>query len=151
MSQLKVRRLPPVTRVSANGHATTVVIVENHQLGSESLSLLLDGQKDMEVVGSATSVAEAAALPRQLAPDVVVMDFHLDDGTGRDAAIAMRHSFPDARFVFFSRDDSDGARLAAVEAGAIDYLQKSRPASVCIAEVRQSERWSTLVTTGMVS
>src|SRR5438477_174725 len=85
MSQLKVRRLPPVTRVSANGHATRVVIVENHQLVSESLSLLLDGQKDMEVVGSATSVAEAAALPRQLAPDVVVMDFHLDDGTGRDA------------------------------------------------------------------
>src|SRR5438105_3814992 len=113
MRQLKVRRLPPVTRVSANGHATRVVIVENHQLVSESLSLLLDGQKDMEVVGSATSVAEAAALPRQVAPDVVVMDFHLDDGTGRDAAIAMRHSFHDARSVCSRRDDSAGPRPTA--------------------------------------
>src|SRR5438445_2457 len=151
MSQLKVRRLPPVTRVSANGHATRVVIVENHQLVSESLSLLLDGQKDMEVVGSATSVAEAAALPRQLAPDVVVMDFHLDDGTGRDAAIAMRHSFPDARFVFLSRDDSDGARLAAVEAGASAYLHKSSPASEVIAAVRQVGRGVSLITPAMVA
>jgi len=151
MRQLKVRRLPPVTRVSANGHATRVVIVENHQLVSESLSLLLDGQKDMEVVGSATSVAEAAALPRQLAPDVVVMDFHLDDGTGRDAAIAMRHSFPDARFVFLSRDDSDGARLAAVEAGASAYLHKSSPASEVIAAVRQVGRGVSLITPAMVA
>src|SRR2546429_6861229 len=118
MSQLKVRRLPPVTRVAVNGQATRVVIVENHQLVSESLSLLLDGQKDMEVVGKATSVAEAAALPRLLSPDVVVMDYHLDDGTGHDAALAMRDAFPDVRFVFLSRDDSDDARLAAVEAGS---------------------------------
>ena len=54
----------------------------------------------MEVVGKATSVSEAAALPRGMKPDVVVMDFHLDDGTGHDAALAMRHAFPNTRFVF---------------------------------------------------
>src|SRR5438445_7941151 len=151
MSQLKVRRLPPVTRVSANGHATRVVIVENHQLVSESLSLLLDGQKDMEVVGSATSVAEAAALPRQLAPDVVVMDFHLDDGTGRDAAIAMRHSFPDARFVFLSRDDSDGARLAAVEAGASAYLHTSSSGAEVIAAIRKVAQGASLIAPTMIA
>jgi DNA-binding NarL/FixJ family response regulator len=151
MSQLKVRRQPPALLAGANGGPTRVVIVENHQLVSESLGLLLDGQKDMEVVGSATSVAEAAALPKHLAPDVVVMDFHLDDGTGRDAALAMRDSFPRARFVFLSRDDSDGARLAAVEAGASAYVHKSSPASEVIAAVRQVGQGMSLITPAMVA
>jgi DNA-binding NarL/FixJ family response regulator len=108
----------PGLRVIDGGSPIRVIIVENHQLVSESLGLLLDAQKDMLVVRKATSVAEAAALPRNLAPHVVVMDFHLDDGTGRDAAVAMREIYPSVRFVFLSRDDSDDARLAAVEAGA---------------------------------
>ena len=118
MSMLKSRRPPPVARGNGNGNGgpIRVVIVENHQLVSESLGLLLDGQKDMEVVGKATSVAEAGALPRQISPDVVVMDYHLGDGTGHEAALAMRDSFPNVRFVFLSRDESDDARLAAVEA-----------------------------------
>src|SRR2546429_7105726 len=141
MSVLKSRRPPPVVIVNGNGNGnrgpTRVVIVENHQLVSESLSLLLDGQKDMEVVAKATSVAEAAALPRLLAPDVVVMDYHLDDGTGHDAALAMRDVFPNVRFVFLSRDDSDDARLAAVEAGSSAYLHKSSAASDVIDTIRK--------------
>ena len=154
MSVLKSRPPPPpAIPLDGNGNrgATRVVIVENHQLVSESLSLLLDGQKDMEVVGKATSVAEAAALPRLLAPDVVVMDYHLDDGTGHDAALAMRDVFPNVRFVFLSRDDSDDARLAAVEAGASAYLHKSSPASEVIASIRVVAQGGSLITPTMVA
>jgi DNA-binding NarL/FixJ family response regulator len=122
-----------------------VVIVENHQLVSESLAMLLDSQTDMDVVGTAKSVQEAAALPRHTAPDVVVMDFHLDDGTGRDAALAMRESYPNTRFVFLSRDGSDEARLAAVEAGASAYLLKSGPASEVIDSVRKVGQGHSLI------
>jgi DNA-binding NarL/FixJ family response regulator len=119
-----------------------IVIVENHQLVSESLGHLLDGQMDMEVVGTAASVAEAAALPPALSPDVVVMDFHLDDGTGRDAALAMREPFPNARFVFLSRDDSDDARLAAIEAN---------PAAEVIAAIRKVAEGASLITPAMIA
>jgi DNA-binding NarL/FixJ family response regulator len=122
-----------------------VVIVENHQLVSASLALLLDGQKDMEVVGKAASVAEAMTLRLQTRPDVVVMDFHLGDGTGRDAAIAMRAMFPNVRFVFLSRDGSDDARLAAVEAGASAYIHKSSPAADVIAAIRKVAGGATLI------
>src|SRR5438552_16396844 len=137
MSQLKTRRPAPVVSMNGNGGPIRVVIVEKHRLVSESLGLLLDGQKDMEVVGKATSVAEAGALPRQLSPDVVVMDYHLGEGTGHDAALAMRDIFPNVRFVFLSRDDSDDARLAAVEAGASAYLHKSSAASDVIDTIRE--------------
>lgn len=128
-----------------------IVIVENHQLVSESLGFLLDGQEDMHVVGRAASVAEAAALPPRLSPDVVVMDFHLDDGTGRDAALAMREPFPNTRFVFLSRDDSDDARLAAIEAGASAYLHKSNPASEVIAAIRKVAAGVSLITPAMIA
>lgn len=122
-----------------------VVIVENHQLVSESLGLLLDAQRDMEVVGSATSVAEATTLRPQIAPDIAVMDFHLHDGTGHDAAIAMRSIFPNLRFVFLSRDSSDDARLAAVEAGASAYINKTSPAAELIDAIRKVAAGQSLI------
>jgi two-component system, NarL family, nitrate/nitrite response regulator NarL len=127
------------------------VIVENHQLVSESLALLLDAQDDMEVVGRATSVLGAAAVPPTAAPDVIVMDYHLDDGTGREAAMAMRESFPNAKFVFLSRDDGDDARLAAVEAGASAYLHKSSPGSEVILTIRRVAHGMSLITPAMVA
>jgi DNA-binding NarL/FixJ family response regulator len=137
--------------MSHNGGPIRVVIVENHQLVSESLGLLLDGEEDMEVVGAATSVSEAASLPRYLAPDVALMDFHLGDGTGHDAALAMRNLFPRVRFVFLSRDGSDNARLAAVEAGASAYLNKSSAASEVIDTVRKVAHGVSLISPGAIA
>jgi DNA-binding NarL/FixJ family response regulator len=127
------------------------VIVENHQLVSESLGLLLDAQNDMEVVGRATSVADAIAVPRAAAPDIVVMDYHLGDGTGRDAAIGMREIFPETRFVFLSRDDSDEVRLAAVEVGASAFLHKSSPGSEVIRTIRKVAQGVSMITPAMVA
>lgn len=151
MTQVQSRQKPPEVHAIESRLPVRVVIVENHQLVSESLGLLLDGQKDMEVVGKASSVAAASVLPRHLAPHVVVMDFHLDDGTGHDAALAMRDIYPNVRFVFLSRDDSDDARLAAVEAGASAYLHKSTPAAEVIRTIREVARGQSLITPAMVA
>jgi DNA-binding NarL/FixJ family response regulator len=134
-----------------NGSRIRVVIVENHQLVSESLGLLIDSQPDMEVVGKARSVHEASSLPRGVSPSVVVMDFHLGDGTGRDAALLMREIHPEARFVFLSRDGSDDARLSAVEAGASAYLLKSGPASEVIETVRKVAHGETLISPAAIA
>jgi DNA-binding NarL/FixJ family response regulator len=153
MSQLKPRGGPGAIPAGGNGHGRPirVVIVENHQLVAESLGLLLDSQADMQVVGRAGSVDEAAALSRTLAPDVVVMDYHLPDGTGRDAALAMRDVFPQARFVFLSRDDSDVARLAAVEAGASAFVHKTNPGSEVMATIRKVAQGISLIPPGMIA
>src|SRR5207245_9986285 len=58
---------------------------------------------------------------------------------------------PGARCVFWGRDDGDGARRAAGEAGASAYLHKSSPASEVIAAVRQVGRGVSLITPAMVA
>jgi DNA-binding NarL/FixJ family response regulator len=133
------------------GGPIRVVIVENHDLVAESLALLLDTQPDIQVVGRASTVREAALLPKHLDPDVVVMDFHLDDGTGREAALAIRHTHPRARFMFLSRDSSDMAQLAAIEAGASAYLSKSYAATEVIAAVRKVWGGESLITPAQIA
>jgi DNA-binding NarL/FixJ family response regulator len=142
---------PPAIRALDRDLPIRVIIVENHQLVSESLGLLIDAQKDMEVVGMATSVAEASALPKHLGPHVVVMDFHLGDGTGHDAALAIRDIHQNVRFVFLSRDSSDDAKLAAVEAGASAYLHKSTPGSEVLRAIREVARGRSLITPAMIA
>ena len=138
MGRLRSRAGAASLRVHAPQPRVRVAIVENHHLVSESLRLLLDDQQDMTVVATAASVAEAASITRAADPDVVVMDFHLGDGTGRDAALAMRPAFPLVRFVFLSRDGGDDARLAAIEAGASAYVLKTDPAERVIDAIRKA-------------
>jgi DNA-binding NarL/FixJ family response regulator len=128
-----------------------VVIVDDHQLVSDGLGMLLDGEPDMEVCGYGRSVAESIRLAQQTDPDLVVMDFHLPDGTGLDAAIAIRRMRPDVRFVFLTRDDSVTARVAAVEAGAGAFVHKSRAASDLIEAVRQVGNGGSLISPSMIA
>ena len=94
---------------------TRVLIVEDHQVVADGLSALLNTQRDMTVVGHAGSVAESADRAAELQPDVVLLDFRLTDGTGADAAAAIRRVAPQAKHIFLTREDSDVARFAALE------------------------------------
>jgi DNA-binding NarL/FixJ family response regulator len=142
----------PTNGAHQNGNRPLrIVIVDDHQLVSDGLGMLLGSQPDFEVAGFANAVADVAALTLATDPDVVVMDFHLRDGTGLDAAVAIRKVQPNARFVFLSRDDSDSAWLAAIEAGAGAFIHKSRAATDVIEAVRQVGNGASLIPPSMIS
>lgn len=151
MSQVKAKAPITPSGIVSSGQPIRVIIVENHQLVSESLGALLDAQTDMEVVARASSVAEASTLSRGLAPHLVVMDFHLGDGTGHEAAIAMRDLYPNVKFVFLSRDETEDAQLAAVEAGAAAYVHKSTPANDLVRAIRDVARGASLFTPATIA
>jgi DNA-binding NarL/FixJ family response regulator len=112
------------------------MIVEDHLIVNEGLAALLNDQPDMIVVGSAGSVAESVPLAQLQAPDVLLLDFRLPDGNGADVGMRIRDLQPDVKLVFLSRDDSDSARIAAVEAGASAFIHKSRAASEVVDTIR---------------
>ena len=115
---------------------TRVLIVEDHQVVAEGLAALINDQEDMSVVGSAGSVADSIARAAELQPDVVLIDFRLTDGTGADAAAAIRQVRPDSRLIFLTREDTDVVRIAAVEAGASAFIHKSRAAQEVVDAIR---------------
>ena len=79
---------------------------------AEGLAALINDQKDMKVVGHAGTVAESVGLAAELKPDLVLIDFRLTDGTGADAATAIRQLRPETKLIFLTREDSDAARFA---------------------------------------
>ncbi|HYT12065.1 MAG TPA: response regulator transcription factor [Candidatus Nitrosopolaris sp.] len=123
-----------------------VLIVEDHQVVADGLAALLNDQPDMSVVGSAASVADSIVRAQELKPDVVLVDFRLTDGTGADAGIGIRQVRPDAKLIFLTREDSDSARFAAIEAGASAFIHKSRAAAEVVEAIRTVASGGTLFT-----
>lgn len=115
---------------------TRVLIVEDHQVVAEGLAALINDQRDMTVVGHAGSVADSIARTVELKPDLVVVDFRLTDGTGADAATAIRQVRPETKLIFLTREDSDAARFAALESGASAFIHKSRAAQEVVEAIR---------------
>lgn len=123
-----------------------VLIVEDHQVVADGLAALLGDQADITIVGSAPSVAESLVLAADSAPDVLLLDFRLPDGTGAEAAARIRELRPEVKLIFLSRVDSDAARMAAVEVGASAYLHKSHAASEVVDAIRHVARGGNLMT-----
>jgi RNA polymerase sigma factor (sigma-70 family) len=116
--------------------STRVLIIEDHQVVAEGLAALINDQKDMTVVGHTGSVADAIARAAELKPDLVLIDFRLNDGTGADAAAGIRQLRPETKLIFLTREDSDAARFAAIESGASAFIHKSRAAQDVVDAIR---------------
>jgi len=125
---------------------TRVLIVEDHQVVAEGLAALINDQKDMSVVGHAGSVADSVTRAAELNPDLVLVDFRLTDGTGADAAGAIRQIRPEAKLIFLTREDTDAARFAALEAGASAFIHKSRAAQDVVDAIRSVAAGGSLFT-----
>ncbi len=135
----------------STGKPTRVPIVEDHQIVADGLTALLNTQKDMTVVGHAGSVAESAEKAAELPPDIVLLDFRLNDGTGADAAAAIRRGVPQAKHNFLARGDSGGARFAALESGASGFIHKSKAANEVVQAIRTVASGGNLITPSTVA
>ncbi len=125
---------------------TRVLIIEDHQVVAEGLAALINDQEDMEVVGHSGSVAESIEHAAELKPDLALVDFRLTDGTGADAAAGIRQVRPETKLIFLTREDSDAARFAALEAGASAFIHKSRAAQDVVDAIRTVADGGTLFT-----
>jgi two-component system, NarL family, response regulator DevR len=128
-----------------------VLIVEDHQIVADGLTALLNDQKDMTVVGNVGSVAESAPAAAELSPDVILLDFRLNDGTGADAAAAIRRVNSTAKHIFLTREDSDVAKFAALESGASGFIHKSKAATEVVDAIRKVAGGATLITPSTIA
>lgn len=88
------------------------------------LAAVLGQAEDLDLIGTAVSVAEAIQLAEQHLPDVVCMDFVLPDGRGTDAAAEIRRRWPTINVVMLTGSDDDKVLASAVDAGCVGFLTK---------------------------
>src|SRR5690242_8993730 len=76
------------------------------------------------VVATADSVAGGITAATEQPPAFAVVDMRLGDGRGFDIVTALRQARPEARIVMLTGYGNIATAVAAVKAGAIDYLPK---------------------------
>jgi two-component system NarL family response regulator len=110
--------------VSAMAETIRVLCVDDHRVVLEGLSLLIDRQADMKLVGSATSGEQAVEMFRRLQPDVTLMDLRLPAMSGHEAIRTICEESPEARIVVLTMYHGDEDVNQALDAGAATYLLK---------------------------
>ncbi|MEK9647034.1 MAG: ActR/PrrA/RegA family redox response regulator transcription factor [Alphaproteobacteria bacterium] len=84
-------------------------------------------------VSTADSVADGKKLARAKPPAFAVLDLRLGDGNGLDVVSAIREKRPDSRIVMLTGYGNIATAVAAVKAGALDYLAKPADADAIVA------------------
>jgi DNA-binding NarL/FixJ family response regulator len=121
-----------------------VLLVDDHQLLTGALAQMLSQEADIKVVGVAGTVSDAKALARERL-DVVLMDYHLPDGTGADATRAIKARWPAARVVMLTALNDDETVLESIQAGADGYLTKDKAVEEVVSAVRAAHAGETLL------
>jgi two-component system response regulator RegA len=90
-------------------------------------------------VTAAGSVQEGKLLARQTAPSYAVLDLRLGDGSGLDVVESIRSARADARIIVLTGYGNIATAVAAVKAGAVDYLAKPADADAIEAALLSKE------------
>jgi len=115
-----------------------VVLVDDHELIRQGLRRAFERARDFVVVGEAASVQEGEAVVARSAPDVVVTDVRLPDGSGIDLAGRVRAAAPDVGIVVLTMYSGDEHLLGALEAGASAFVNKDAPSDDVVAAARHA-------------
>jgi DNA-binding NarL/FixJ family response regulator len=102
-----------------------ILLADDHALFREGISVVLNAQPDMEVIGEASDGLEAVVLARNLHPDVVLMDITMPGTDGIEATRMIKQEQPDVKIVMLTVNDEDGSLFDAIRYGAQGYLLKT--------------------------
>lgn len=117
---------------------------------SESLSRVLAGEADIEIVGTAATVADALREVALTRPDVVLMDYELPDGPGTRAAAIVRRDFPMTAVVMLTGHANEQVLLDAIEAGCAGYVTKDEAVREVARAVRAAHAGEALISPQML-
>jgi two-component system, NarL family, response regulator LiaR len=101
-----------------------LLIVDDHAVVRQGLRAFLRLQEGIAVVGEAASAAEAVEVATATAPDVVLLDLVMPEGSGIGALRRILEVAPGARVLVLTSFADDAQIFAAMAAGASGYLLK---------------------------
>jgi DNA-binding NarL/FixJ family response regulator len=114
-----------------------VLIVDDQALVRAGFRMILEAEKDIDVLGESADGRQAVAEARRLQPDVVLMDVRMPDVDGIEAT---RRLVADGgthiKVVMLTTFDMDEYVYDALRAGASGFLLKDVPPEQLVAGIR---------------
>jgi DNA-binding NarL/FixJ family response regulator len=102
-----------------------VLLADDDEAYLESLRELIDGQRELSVVGTAKNGLSAIELVDELYPDAAVLDLHMPLLDGVSTVARLRRDHPSLCLIALTGDEAPALHRAAKESGADDVLLKT--------------------------
>ncbi len=113
-----------------------LLLVDDHAVVRSGLKMLLENERDVEIIGEASSAAEAMEAALRLKPNVILMDIGLPDLSGIDATREIKKRTPDVAIVALTIHEDEEYFFKMLEAGASGYVPKRAAPEELITAIR---------------
>lgn len=101
-----------------------VAIVDDHPMFRMGMAVAINDMADIELVGEAAKVDAVPALVAETAPDVILLDVRLGEGSGLEVNRWLAEHHPGIRVIMLTMSDDHETALTALRDGASGYLVK---------------------------
>ncbi|MEX3950802.1 response regulator [Paraburkholderia sp. EG287B] len=123
-------------KCASPGRATQILIVDDHPIIRDGMTLLLNLQEDLHVCCAAGSADEALAAMACL-PDMAIVDISLQTDSGLELVKTLRHRYPDLAILVLSMHDESLFAERALRSGANGYLMKLEATEHVVSAIRE--------------
>jgi DNA-binding NarL/FixJ family response regulator len=117
-----------------------ILLADDHRIVRDGLRLLINGQRDMRVVGEAGDGKDALQQARDLKPDVVIMDLSMPKLNGLQATERLKAVQPEVKVVALTLHEDSSYLLQLCKAGAVGYVLKRSAGDDLIHAIRTVAR-----------
>lgn len=113
-----------------------ILVVDDHAVLRDGLTLLLNTQPDMCVLGQAGDGEEALARARVLRPDVVLLDLVMPGLSGLETARQLKAELPDTKVIALTMHEDESYLVGMLRAQADGYVLKRSPSEKLVQTIR---------------
>lgn len=114
-----------------------VLLVDDHAIVRQGFHSLLEKEKDIEVVGEASSGEEGIELAKQLRPTIVVMDIKMPGINGLEATRQIIQYDKSMKIIILTMFSDKDLINQAITAGASGYLSKETVVNDLLTAIRE--------------
>jgi DNA-binding NarL/FixJ family response regulator len=113
-----------------------VLLVDDHPVVRSGIRTLIEQVPDIDVIGEASTGAEALKMTRELTPDVLLLDMEMPDISGNQVANQLLKEGTSVRILALSAHDDKQYIQELLSIGAAGYLVKEEVPEAIIEAVR---------------
>jgi DNA-binding NarL/FixJ family response regulator len=125
--------------------STKIVLIDDHQTFLDLLTLAVDDESDLQVVGQARTVSEGRRVIEQTRPDVVVLECVLPDGDGFAIVAGLIGRHPEIQVVVLTASEDPYLIARANAAGVAGLLTKLGSLTQIISTIRTARPGITII------
>ncbi len=115
----------------------SVLIVDDHKLVVEGISLMLSDLEDIKIIGTASNGIEALELIQLKKPDIVLLDLNMPKMNGLELCKKLHPMQLDTKIIILSMMDEIKLIQRLIQKGADGYLLKNSGKDEVVGAIRK--------------